>query len=566
MFLSRSLALFGVLLFALACGRAPSEPPTPLPESPPAGVASPSASGDEFGPPPAPEDRELAMQASAAPSSMRMVAGVMARSPDLPASHVTDNFGFVDEAGFSSVTLAPLSTFSADVDTASYTLVRRMLTIGRLPPPDAVRLEELLNYFDYAYPPPAGDDPLSIFTALAPHPWAPDRLLLQIGLSTEPIPSDHLPATSLVFLIDVSGSMSTHDRLPLVRWAMALLVDQLRPQDQVSIVVYAGAAGVVLETVSGDRKSDVHHALAELQAGGSTAGAAGIHLAYELAHQQFLPDGHNRVILVTDGDFNVGVSTPGELVGLVERQADSGVYLTVLGVGLGNLQDETLGRLADSGNGVYHYLDSLAEARRALVAQHGSVLSAVADDVKVQLEFNPARVERYRLLGYRDRRLAPDDFANVDIDAGDLGAGHSVTALYELVPGTNAFVTAEPLRYQEHRLSDLASTDELLRVSVRYLRPGGTDSQLLSVPVLGADLVSGDPPPQLLLASAVVEFGFALRRSSLHPGVSLDAASERAARSGLSGGGRLADFLELVAAASELLAVQLESQSPPNAP
>ena len=369
-----------VLLVALGCQPAPSElapvgqdtvlsspagvPLSPDPDPP---VTAPEPSPQSSGAPearPSPADlslaagETLAMPGGPSRAFSRTVSGIMAPSPGLPGPFTTDDFGFVDEAGFSSVALAPLSTFSADVDTASYTLVRRMLTSGRLPPPDAVRIEELLNYFDYDYPPVEGDDTVSLFTALAPVPWAPQGLLLQIGLSTEPIPGeDRLPA-SLVFLIDVSGSMSGDDRLPLVRRGMALLVDQLRPQDRLSIVVYAGAAGVVLETVSGDQKAEAHRALSALEAGGSTAGAEGIELAYQLARQQFVTDGHNRVILVTDGDFNVGPSSPGETVDLVASQVDSGIYLSVFGVGLGNLQDETLGRLADSGNGAYHYLDS----------------------------------------------------------------------------------------------------------------------------------------------------------------------------------------------------------------
>ena len=483
----------------------------------------------------------------------RTVSGLVGPSSGPLVPYTTDDFGFVDEAGFSSVALAPLSTFSADVDTASYTLVRRMLAGGRLPPPDAVRIEELLNYFDYGYPRAGGPDPVSVFTAVAPVPWAAQGLLLQIGVFTQPVPAAARPPTSLVFLIDVSGSMAGHDRLPLVRRAMALLVDQLRPQDRVSIVVYAGAAGVVFDSVSGDRKADLHSALASLEAGGSTAGAAGIELAYSLARGQFLPDGHNRVILVTDGDFNVGLSTPAETVAFVAGQAESGIYLTVLGVGLGNLQDQTLGRFADSGNGVYHYLDSLAEARRVLVEQVGSTLSPVADDLKLQVEFNPARVARYRLLGYMNRRLAPDQFADPDVDAGDVGAGHSVTALYELLPGALDLVTREPLRYQQRGLTELASTDELLRVAVRYRTPGTSDSHLLSVPVFAADVAVDEPAPQLLLASAVAEFGFALRRSPTRPGVSLAAVSDRARRSGLSAGGRVGDFLELVDLAAALL-------------
>ena len=570
-----SFVVLGVLLPVLGCQPAPSElvpvlqdtvlsPPVVPPVAPAVDplVTSPEPSPQSSGAPQAPPSRsDLSLAAGDAPtragSSARAfgstVSGIIAPSPGSRRPYTTDDFGFVDESGFSSVALAPLSTFAADVDTASYTLVRRMLTSGRLPPPDAVRIEELLNYFDYDYPWVDGNDPVSIFTALAPVPWAPRGLLLQIGLSTEPIPSEDRLPSSLVFLIDVSGSMSGHDRLPLVRRGMALLVDQLRPEDRLSIVVYAGAAGVVLETVSGDQKADAHRALAALEAGGSTAGAEGIELAYQLAHQQFVAGGHNRVIFVTDGDFNVGPSSPGETVDLVAGHVDSGIYLTVLGVGLGNLQDQTLGRLADSGNGAYHYLDSPAEARRALLEQLGSALSPVADDLKLQIEFNPARVERYRLLGYMNRRLAPDQFADADVDAGDLGAGHSVTALYELVPGAVDLVAQEPLRYQERGLTDLASTDELLRVAVRYRTPGAADSHLLSVPVFAADVAGHDPAPQLLLASAVAEFGFALRRSPTRPDVSLQAASDRARRSGLSASGRVGDFLELVDLAADLL-------------
>src|SRR5687768_16337929 len=363
----------------------------------------------------------------------------------------TETYDNIDEGGIRRVVDHPLSTFSIDVDTASYANVRRFLTDGSLPPAGAVRIEELINYFRFDYPQPDGDDPFSVTTELAVSPWNKKHRLALIGIrGRESVDKDPAPR-NLVFLLDVSGSMEPPDKLPLVRNAMRMLVDTLTSQDRIAIVVYAGASGLVLPSTRGDEKEVIHRALAHLEAGGSTNGAAGITLAYQIARRQFVRGGVNRVILATDGDFNVGVTSQDELIRLIEHERESGVFLSVLGVGTGNLKDSTMEKLADKGNGNYAYLDSLHEARKVLVREGGATLNAIAKDVKIQVEFNPAVVAAYRLIGYENRALRSEDFNDDRKDAGEIGEGHTVTALYEIVPAGTEIKTpaVDPLRYQQ---------------------------------------------------------------------------------------------------------------------
>ncbi len=453
------------------------------------------------------------------------------RNFSVAVSPSREDYAAIDESGFRNVASSPLSTFASDVDTASYTNVRRFLRDGSLPPPDAVRIEELLNYFRYDDPAPEGEHPVAISTEVARCPWRPENKLARIAVRTAPIAVDDLPPANLTFLLDVSGSMSFADKLPLLQQAMLMLVDQLRPEDSVAIVVYAGAAGVVLEPTSGRRKGAIRDAIKRLRAGGSTAGAAGIRLAYQLARRNFQPGGANRVILATDGDFNVGLSSKSELIRLIEKERKSGVFLTVMGFGTGNLQDAKMEQLADHGNGQYLYIDSLLEARRALVEQIGGTLVTVAKDVKIQVEFNPAKVRRYRLVGYENRLLADEDFQDDSKDAGDLGAGHSVVALYEIeLERGQQQSSISPLRYQQREPSRQARrSPELFHVAVRYKPPAGDASRLIGVAVEDSDRPVESASENLRWAAAVAEFGMLLRNSE-HKGEASWQAAARLAR------------------------------------
>jgi Ca-activated chloride channel family protein len=428
----------------------------------------------------------------------------------------TEEYGHTDENPFLAVSAHPLSTFSIDVDRASYSNVRRFLTQGQSPPRDAVRIEELVNYFPYDYAGPEGDAPLAIHTEVAAAPWKPAHRLLRIGLQAKRIDTRGLPPSNLVFLIDVSGSMDMPNKLPLLKSSLTLLVNTLRPQDRVAIVVYAGSAGLVLPSTAGDQQATILSAIDRLEAGGSTAGGAGIKRAYDEAVANFIRGGNNRVILATDGDFNVGVSSDGELVRLIEEKRRTGVFLTVLGFGEGNLKDSKMEQLADHGNGNYAYIDNLLEAKKTLVHELGGTLFTVAKDVKIQVEFNPARVQAYRLIGYENRLLADEDFADDTKDAGEIGSGHSVTALYEIIPvGAETDVTVrtpDSLRYQTVRTPRGAGNgSELLFVKLRYKEPDGDRSRVLTQPV--ADVVSRNPSAEFRFQSAVAEFGLLLRAS-----------------------------------------------------
>jgi Ca-activated chloride channel family protein len=429
------------------------------------------------------------------------------------------------ENGFRQVARAPLSTFSIDVDTASYSNVRRFLNDGKLPPADAVRTEELINYFRYDYPDPSPDVPLSVATELAACPWNPKHHLALIGIQARDLPEAAVPPRNLVFLVDVSGSMDEPDKLPLVKTALRTLTAALRRQDRVGIVVYAGASGVALESTAGDQKEAIHAAIAELRPGGSTNGGAGIQLAYQIARQHFRKDGINRVVLATDGDFNVGLTSEKALLRLIESERKSGVFLSVLGVGTGNLQDATMEMLADHGNGNYAYLDSVQEVRKVLHRQAGATLVTLAKDVKIQVEFNPAMVAAYRLVGYENRLLNDEDFNDDTKDAGEIGAGHSVTALYEIVPVGEGPVV-DPLKYQPVApRAPSTSASEVATVKVRYQPASGGRSRLVTTVVQSRP---GAMSENLGFASAVAEVGMLLSRSRHAADATYDAAIARA--------------------------------------
>jgi Ca-activated chloride channel family protein len=435
--------------------------------------------------------------------------------PAHPEAGAGDTYATIQENAFRVVVKEPLSTFSLDVDNASYSNVRRFLNEGQLPPRDAVRVEEMLNYFHYQLPapPPASPDPVRISAELSECPWAPGHQLARIGIQARQVETAKLPPANLVFLVDVSGSMMGPDRLPLVQAGLKLLVRQLRPQDHVALVAYAGAAGLVLPPTPGSQPQVILDAIDRLEAGGSTAGGAGLRLAYSVAGQFFKKEGNNRVILATDGDFNVGENSDAAMEQLIVQQRETGVFLTVLGCGRGNLRDSRMEMLADKGNGNYAYLDNLDEARRTLVAQFGGTLFTVAKDVKLQIEFNPARVADYRLIGYENRLLANEDFNNDRKDAGELGAGHTVMALYELVPVGSEKPLIDPLKYQLPQPKAGSTADEILTVKLRYKEPQSNKSKLLAQPLAGAAVAIAQASADQQFAAAVAEFGLLLRQS-----------------------------------------------------
>ncbi len=438
------------------------------------------------------------------------------RFQEVLPEHNTEDYAHVRDNPFRTVADKPLSTFSIDVDTASYSNVRRMLNQQTRPPADAVRIEELVNYFRYDYPEPRGATPFSVYTEVASAPWSPRHRLVHIGLKGRSIEAADVPARNLVFLLDVSGSMRAPDKLPLLKRGMALLARQLREQDRLTIVAYAGASGLVLPPTSGAHQGEILAALDRLQSGGSTNGGAGIQLAYGMAQQEFIRGGINRVILATDGDFNVGVTGNGELTRLIEERRKSGVFLTVLGFGRGNLKDSTMETLADKGNGNYAYIDSIQEARKVLVREAGSTLVTIAKDVKLQIEWNPKLVASYRLIGYENRMLAARDFNDDKKDAGEIGAGHTVTALYEVVlrGADNGRPEVDPLKYQADRaLTGAAESGEMMTVKIRYKQPDGKTSKLLSKPVVDAGQGLDRSSRDFRFSAAVAGFGMLLRGS-----------------------------------------------------
>ena len=466
---------------------------------------------------------------------------------------------FMENSFLASVT-QPLSTFSIDVDTASYAIVRRFLSSGNLPPSDAVRIEELVNYFPYDYPQPTGDAPFSVTMETAACPWRSGNLLLRVGLKGRQIDRRERPAGNLVFLIDVSGSMAENNKLPLVKQALGMLVEELTENDRVSIVTYAGDAGLKLPSTSGDQKQQILAAINGLSSGGSTHGSAGIELAYRQAAEHFITGGVNRVILATDGDLNVGVTSDTNLIELIQAKATGGTFLTVLGFGAGNLQDEKMEKLADNGNGLYAYIDGAREARKVLVEQLTGSTIAIAKDVKIQIEFNPAQIASYRLLGYENRLMAAAEFRDDRKDAGEIGAGHCVTALYELLPAAAAAdaIQPEPLKYQA-QISEAPATQrpipqpvaaasgELLTLKLRFKRPDGNTSQLEEFPLAKRGGTFENASTDLRFASAVAAFGMLLRQSN-HSGTATFAEVAKVASHALGPdvGGYRAEFLDLV--------------------
>jgi Ca-activated chloride channel homolog len=443
----------------------------------------------------------------------------------------TEGYAAVNENGYKNVKNNPLSTFSIDVDNASYSNIRRFINTGTLPPADAVRIEEMINYFKYDYPEPKGEHPFSVYAELTNCPWNTKHQLLQVGLRGKSIDKTSLPPSNLVFLLDVSGSMDDPNKLPLLKSAFGLLINELRPQDHVAIVVYAGAAGLVLESTPGNRKEEIMRAIDNLEAGGSTAGGEGLRLAYKEAEKNFVKGGNNRIILATDGDFNVGESSNGGMERLVEEKRELGVFITVLGFGMGNYKDDKMEIIADKGNGNYSYIDNLQEARRVLVREFGGTLFTIAKDVKFQLEFNPAKVDSYRLIGYENRLLNDEDFNDDTKDAGEMGSGHMVTALYEIVPAGSGekIPSVDPLKYQVSRkIQEEDYTDELLTIKVRYKQPDGNTSKLLEKPVGSKPVSIDEVSDNLRFAAAVVEFGMILRGSEFKGTATLDDAANLA--------------------------------------
>jgi len=469
----------------------------------------------------------------------------------------TENYDRIYENQFLDVKNKPLSTFSIDVDTASYANVRRFLNEGSLPPKDAVRIEEMVNYFSYRYPSPDGNVPFSVTTETSESPWNKKNQLLMIGLQGRNIAKENIPPRNLVFLLDVSGSMMSQDKLPLLIQSMKMLTNQLSEKDTVSVVVYAGASGLVLPPTSGYNKNKIHEALNELEAGGSTNGGAGIELAYKIAKENFKTNGINRVILATDGDFNVGIASEGDLVRLIEKKREDGIFLTVLGFGTGNLKDSTMEKLADKGNGNYAYIDSESEANKVLVTEAGSTLVTIAKDVKLQIEFNPAYVHSYRLIGYENRVLQDEDFNNDKKDAGEIGAGHTVTALYEIIPteaGKNIPSTVDPLKYQSNpQLSQAAKAEELATVKIRYKEPQGTKSTLISKTIPAGKKSFNSSSENLRFAAGVAAFGMILRDSEFKGSSNYEMVKAIAGNAKSSDeNGYRAEFIKLVEKASRL--------------
>ncbi len=437
----------------------------------------------------------------------------------------TEGYDRIEDNPFKSVAENPLATFSIDVDTASYANVRRFLTQNQFPPKDSVRIEELINYFTYDYPQPTGKHPIAVHTEVAAAPWKPDHRLVRIGVKAKDIDMSRRPPTNLVFLIDVSGSMMPPEKLPLLKSALKLLVDKLTENDRVAIAVYAGNSGLVLPSTTGDKKEIIIQTLDRLEAGGSTNGASGIQLAYDTAVANFIRGGVNRVILCTDGDFNVGITNQGDLTRLIEDKAKSGVFLSVLGFGMGNLKDSTMEKLADKGNGNYAYIDSLNEGRKVLVEEMGATLMTVAKDVKIQVDFNPAQVNAYRLIGYENRVLGNEDFNDDTKDAGDMGAGHTVTALFEIVPrGIEiALPAVDASKYQQPAAFDRRSgSNEMLTVRVRYKLPDASESTRFDVPLADRGASFDSSSADYRFAAAVAEFGMILRESPHKGAASLD--------------------------------------------
>jgi Ca-activated chloride channel family protein len=513
----------------------------PIAGNPPINVPSPSAAS-----PPAPYSPPAAAPYPA-PTPVPTVPPHGGHGWHQPVDN-TETYDRIEDNRFLRSRDNPLSTFSIDVDRASYSNVRRFVSNGQRPPKDAVRIEEMVNYFSYDYPEPQGRHPFSVTTEVAHAPWNERNLLVRIGLQARRLSPSSLPPSNLVFLVDVSGSMMSEDKLPLVKESLRLLVKQLREQDRVALVVYAGAAGLVLPPTSGEDRRTILGAIERLEAGGSTAGGAGIRLAYEVAREYHMRGGNNRVILATDGDFNVGPSSDAEMERLIEEKRQQGTFLSVLGFGRGNLKDSKMEKLADKGNGNYAYIDNVIEARKVLVDEMAGTLLTLAKDVKLQIEFNPEHVASYRLIGYENRMLRKEDFNDDTKDAGEIGAGHSVTALYEVVPAKPRAGEDDPeqLRYQAApRYSARSHGEELMYVKLRYKLPDASSSRLLDHVVTRPD--RHRPSADFRFAAAVAAFGMILRDSEHRGHATLDGVLELARESlGHDEMGYRAEFVKLV--------------------
>lgn len=470
-----------------------------------------------------------------------------------------EDYAKVRENDFMNVKANPLSTLSVDVDRASYSNVRRFINDGQQPPADAVRVEEMVNYFSYDYPEPEGEDPIAISTELTDCPWNEDHLLLRVGMQAQKIAKKNLPPSNLVFLIDVSGSMATENKLPLVKSSLTMLTNKLRAKDRVSIVVYAGSAGVVLPSTPGNQKEVIIGALDRLQSGGSTAGGQGIQLAYKIASDEFIEGGNNRVILATDGDFNVGVSANNQLEDMIVKERKKGIFLTCLGYGMGNYKDSKMEVLADKGNGNYAYIDDIKEAEKTLIHEFGGTLFTVAKDVKAQIEFNPAKVQNYRLVGYENRLLNEEDFKDDKKDAGEMGSGHQVTILYELIPAGRKSKynrKTSDLKYQERFTPYTTNIEELATIKFRYKKPDGDKSREMVHVISDRKIDLSHCSADTRFASSVALFGMLLRKSKFLEDGDMELVAQLASGSqGEDEEGYRADFNKLLRKADKRLSM-----------
>jgi Ca-activated chloride channel family protein len=481
----------------------------------------------------------------------------------IPKLENSESYDAAIENKFKNALQSPLSTFSIDVDAAGYSNLRRFLNNGSLPPSDAVRIEEMVNYFDYEYEQPKGNDPIKISTEISNAPWNTNHKLVKTGLQAKKVSTTNLPASNLVFLIDVSGSMNQANKLPLLVSSFKMLTDQLRKEDKVAIVVYAGSAGMVLPSTSGDKKTQIKDALNKLSAGGSTAGGEGIKLAYKIAAENFKKGGNNRIILATDGDFNIGASSDKAMEQLIEEKRKSGIFLTVLGYGMGNLKDSKMEKLADKGNGNYAYIDNSSEARKVLVSEFGGTLFTVAKDVKLQVEFNPSRAQAYRLIGYENRMLKSKDFNDDKKDAGEMGSGHTVTALYEVIPVgiKSTFAgSVDDLKYQAQNSKPVllkGNGKELMTVKLRYKEPDGEVSKLIEQSVIDNSIAFNQTSNNFRFSAAVAEFGLLLKKSEFMQNSNFDHVIATAtAAKGTDAEGYRSEFVRL-AKSAQLLAKEL---------
>jgi Ca-activated chloride channel family protein len=462
----------------------------------------------------------------------------------------TEEYGRIYENEFKDVKQNPLSTFSIDVDNASYSNIRRFITGNRMPPKDAVRIEEMINYFTYDYPQPEGDVPFSIDTEVSTCPWNKEHKLIHIGLQGKSLNYDDLKPCNLVFLVDSSGSMSDANKLPLLKQSLKLLVEELDDRDKISIAAYAGSAGLVLSPTPASRKDQIINALEQLHAGGSTAGGAGIELAYKVAEENLIKDGNNRVILCTDGDFNVGVSSTGDLIRMIEEKRKKDIYLTICGFGMGNYKDDRMEQISNAGNGNYFYIDNIHEAKKVFVKEMRANLFTIAKDVKIQVEFNPVKVKAYRLVGYENRVMANEDFNDDKKDAGELGAGHTVTALYEIIPADSSeeVKKTDDLKYQETRVKTVAAgSEEIMTVKLRYKPPKEEKSKLLEHPVIDRHIALGEASDNFRFSAAAAGFGMLLRDSKFKGDMTYEAVIDLAKNSkGKDAEGYRAEFIRLV--------------------